>query len=54
MQNFAAWMNSLNSFVWGPAMLLPILAADQQHPHREFGVDRYRAEGDPRRRARRG
>ena len=25
MQNFAAWMNSLNSFVWGPAMLVLIL-----------------------------
>ncbi len=25
MQNFAAWMNSLNSIVWGPAMLVLIL-----------------------------
>lgn len=25
MQTFAAWMNSLNSFVWGPAMLVLIL-----------------------------
>jgi AGCS family alanine or glycine:cation symporter len=25
MQNFQDWMNSLNSFVWGPAMLLLIL-----------------------------
>jgi AGCS family alanine or glycine:cation symporter len=25
MQTFQAWMNSLNSFVWGPAMLLLIL-----------------------------
>ena len=25
MQTFTAWMNSLNGFVWGPAMLLLIL-----------------------------